>query len=300
MHEPVKTAIVGVGAWGKNVARELAAASDLAACVYKGAPSSQMWLADHLPSTRPLAIDQVLADPTIKGVAIVTPIGLLAEFARAVLEANKHAFVEKPLAKSAGEARGLANIASKRNLILTVGYLFVYHPIYRELKRRLDVGAVRRVTLRWRKFGTFVEPVEQTLLTHHLSLALDLLGEPINGTIRRGAGVKSICDRIDTYLFYKDCEVISLIDRASSRRSHTMQVELKNGSVLIWNGAQLLSRQGKRGIAEIIYEDRMITPLAVEIMSFVQAVSEERSSLPTAGKFASTVLRILEGLAVIK
>src|SRR5262249_40115336 len=161
--------------------------------------------------------------------AIVTPIGLLAEFARAVLEAKKHAFVEKPLAKSADEARDLANIASKRNLVLAVGYLFIYHPIYRELKRRLDVDAVRRISFEWRKFGTFVEPVEQTLLTHHLSLALDLLGEPINGTIRRGAGIESACDRIDTRLVYKSCEVTSIIDRASSHRSHTVQVELKDG-----------------------------------------------------------------------
>jgi len=215
MHEPVKTAIVCIGAWGKNVARELAAASKLAACVHKGAPSSQIWLADHLPSACRSAFDEVLADPTIKGVAIVTPIELLAGFARAVLDAKKHAFVEKPLAKSAGEARDLANIASMRNLILAVGYLFIYHPVYRELKRRLDVDDVRRVTLEWSKFGTFVEPVERNLLTHHLSLALDLLGEPLNGTIRRGAGVESTCDRIGTHLFYKDCEVISLIDRAS-------------------------------------------------------------------------------------
>jgi predicted dehydrogenase len=299
MSETIKTAIVGIGAWGKNVARELNAVSELAAYVSKNPSSGKAWLAEHLPSLRRSTIDQVLRDPTIGAVAIATPIALLSEFTRAVLEAGKHAFVEKPLATSAAEACRLANIAEARNLILATGYVFLYHPAYRELKRRLDVTAVRSVTLRWRKFGTFAEPIEQNLLTHHLSLALDLLGEPTSGTIRRGAGVESACDRIETRLYYGQCDVISSIDRTSKRRSHIVQVELKSGSFLVWNGAQLLSRRTRRGVAEAVYEDQR-TALAAEMMSFIGAVGGARSPLPTAGPFAARVLRIHEMLDLVK
>jgi hypothetical protein len=45
MSETIKTAIVGIGAWGKNVARELSAVSELAAYVSKNPSSGKAWLA---------------------------------------------------------------------------------------------------------------------------------------------------------------------------------------------------------------------------------------------------------------
>ena len=78
-----------------------------------------------------------------------------------------------------------------------------------------------------------------------------------------------------------------------------MQVELKSGSFLVWNGAQPLSRRTRRGVAEIVYEDQR-TALAQEMMSFIRAVGEARSPLPPAGPFAARVLRIHEMLDLVR
>ena len=101
------------------------------------------------------------------------------------------------MAQSSTEASRLADAAAARGLTLAAGYVFVYHPVYREMKRRIGVQAVRRMTLRWEKFGTFTDAIEQSLLCHHLALALDWLGEPKGGAIQRGPGVESACDRIE-------------------------------------------------------------------------------------------------------
>jgi UDP-2-acetamido-3-amino-2,3-dideoxy-glucuronate N-acetyltransferase len=156
MNRGIKTSIIGAGAWGKNVARELGAVSNLVGYVTAGS--------DRLGWLPRLSIDEILSDPTIKAVAVATPIALLAQFARLALGAQKHVFVEKPLARSAAEAQLLAQAAHMRHLILATGYQFVYHPVYTELKRRLDRESVRRVTLEWRKFGTFVDTIEHVLL----------------------------------------------------------------------------------------------------------------------------------------
>ncbi len=291
MNRGIRTSIVGVGAWGKNVARELSAVSDLAGYV-SARPDRLGWLPR-------LSIDEILSDPTIKAVAVVTPIALLSQFARLALNAEKHVFVEKPLARTAAEAQVLAEAAQMRHLILATGYQFVYHPVYTELKRRLDRESVRRVTLEWRKFGTFVDTIEHVLLTHHLAIALDLLGEPLSGTIRRNAAIKTACDKVETTLLYRNCEVRSLIDRHANERSHIIQVELLNGSSFIWDGNHLLLRRATGGVVETLYEAQG-TSLAVELSSFIGAISGNRMLLSTAGNFGARVLSIYEMLAAIK
>jgi predicted dehydrogenase len=286
----IKTAIVGVGAWGKNVARELAAVSQLAGYASAGVK--------RLQSLPRLSIDEILGDPAIKAVAVVTPIALLSQFARRALEADKHVFVEKPVARAAAEARALAETAQARGLALAAGYQFLYHPVYKELQRRLAGESVRRVTLEWRKFGTFADTIEHALLTHHLAIALDLLGDPLRGTIRRGPAIKTACDQVETTLFYQDCQVHSSIDRHSDQRSHVIQVELTNGPSFIWDDYRLILRRADGG-AETVYESQE-TSLAAEITSFVAALSGKPMFLPTAGDFAARVLSTYEALAAVR
>src|SRR5205085_5101196 len=133
----------------------------------------EAWLSENLPAIRRTTVDRIIGDHTIQAIAIVTPISLLSTLAHAALSAGKHTFVEKPLAQSSESADLLADLARRRGLILSAGYVFLYHPVYVELKRRVKLQSIRTIKLEWRKFGTFAEPIEQSLLIHHLSLIVD-------------------------------------------------------------------------------------------------------------------------------
>src|SRR2546421_8599203 len=233
MPHKVRSAIIGLGNWGKNVARELNAASEFVAFASKCPSRSEIWLSEHFPAVRGTTVERLIEDHTIEAVAIVTPISLLSTFAHAALSAGKHTFVEKPLAQSSETADLLADLARRRGLILSAGYVFLYHPVYLELKRRARSQPIRAVKLEWRKFGTFAEPIGQSLLTHHLSLVLDLFGEPTSATISCGPGIYTECDKIETQLRYPTLNVTSLIDRTSVQPVHRMTVEMDGGNSLV-------------------------------------------------------------------
>ena len=293
MPDKIRTGIVGLGNWGKNVARELNAASELVAFASKGHSGHESWLSEHLPAVRRTTLDTLLNDQTIQAIAIATPIPFLSDLAHAALSAGKHTFVEKPLASSAEVAELLAALARRRDLILLAGYVFLYHPVYLELKRRADLQSVRAVRLEWRKFGTFAEPIEQSLLTHHLSLILDMLGEPENGRISCGPGTYSRCDTIETHLSYATLAVTSVIDRTSPHNTHRIALEMDDGSSLVWEENLLFSIDDKGGKPTIVYDDKR-QPLTAEIAGFVEAAGGGGLELPSSGSFAAKVLRLLE------
>ena len=52
-----------------------------------------------------------------------------------VLNSGKHLYVEKPLTLNFEEAKTMTDFANKKNLILQVGHLMIYHPAFRLLKK---------------------------------------------------------------------------------------------------------------------------------------------------------------------
>ena len=82
----------------------------------------------------------VLADDTIDGVVIATPVDTHFTLAKAALEAGKHVLVEKPLATTSADCEALIALADERDLRLMVGHVFVYNPAVRRVKELIDSG----------------------------------------------------------------------------------------------------------------------------------------------------------------
>jgi predicted dehydrogenase len=76
----------------------------------------------------------LLDDPSIDAIAIVTPVSTHFDLAKQALEAGKHVFVEKPLAESAAQASWLVEEARRRRRILMVDHTFVYTSAVRKIR----------------------------------------------------------------------------------------------------------------------------------------------------------------------
>lgn len=280
----LKTAIIGVGRWGKNVAKELAEQSTLVAYASSAAGMDEAWMAEVMPDAKRLSVDEICAREDIQAVSVATPIATHAELVRKLLSAGKHVLCEKSLTEDAKTGYELATLAKERSLLLVTGYVYLYHPAYQELKKDIAGKNISRIEFNWKKYGSFVETIEMNLLTHHFAILLDLLGMPTGISITHREKGESACDVLDTTIAYPTCEVFSHIDRMSKERTHTMTVHA-DGKEFVWEGAQLRDEHG-------IFESRD-TPLALEVGAFLGAVAE--GDLPlTAGDFGARVLEIHE------
>jgi predicted dehydrogenase len=143
----VRVGVVGLGYWGPNIVRVL---HDV-----EGAEVA--WVCD----TRPERLDPIrrrypavavseryedlLGDADLDAVMIATPVSSHFPLAVAALEAEKHVFVEKPLAASSREAIRLIELATANERVLMPGHTFVYSPPVEQIRcliQRDELGEI--------------------------------------------------------------------------------------------------------------------------------------------------------------
>jgi len=299
MTKESRTAIVGIGRWGGNIARELAKISDLRAYVSSGSSENIAWAKEHIPSAERVTLEDICSDTSINAAVVATPIKTHERITHILLTAGKHVLVEKPTAESSTAAARLAHQAAERNLVLATGYVFLYHPVYEELRKRVSRSSIRSISCTWKKYGTFGENIAYNLLTHHLALAYDLLGMPLSGTLKRGRAVKSDCDQIDVTLEYKSATFTSSIDRLSEERKHVIEITTNDNRLFVWDGDTFTITENNKPPHAIYAVSEQ--PLAREIQTFLTAVETENlARLRTHGLFGACVLEIHEKLRAQK
>ncbi len=130
---------------------------------------------------------KLLADPTIDAVHVCTPNDSHAEISIAALEAGKHVMCEKPMAKTAADARLMVEAAKRTGKKLNIGYQNRYRADSLYLKKICEEGDLgeiyyakahairRRAVPTW---GVFLDEEKQgggpliDIGTHALDLAL--------------------------------------------------------------------------------------------------------------------------------
>ena len=86
--------------------------------------------------------EQVLEDPDIDAVELLTPTHMHAEQSIAALEAGKHVSCQKPVAATVEEAERVAEAAAGADTIFRVTENFLYYPPLVKAKELLDSGAI--------------------------------------------------------------------------------------------------------------------------------------------------------------
>ena len=89
--------------------------------------------------------EELFSDPEVDMVYIATPNSYHYAHARAALLAGKHVLCEKAIVPSVKELDELLSIAKEKNLILAEAMTIYHMPIYREIKKFLESGALGKV-----------------------------------------------------------------------------------------------------------------------------------------------------------
>jgi predicted dehydrogenase len=143
----VTIGVVGLGYWGPNLARNFASLPEgELRWICDGDAEQLERAAARFPGVRTTSdLDELLEDPELDAVAIATPVPTHAPLACRALAAGKHAFVEKPLAQSLGDAEEVVATAREHDRTLMVGHLLEYHPGVERLKGLVDSGELGKV-----------------------------------------------------------------------------------------------------------------------------------------------------------
>jgi predicted dehydrogenase len=192
--EPVRVGVAGLGYWGPNLARNLAA---IPGCELRWLCDSSAQALAELGRAFPRArvtgeLQELLEDPELDAIVLATPVPTHAELAIRVAQAGKHCFVEKPLATTAAEAQRAVDAAESAQRILMVGHLLEYHPAVDRLKDLIDsdeLGSLYYLYGNRLNLGKLRadENALWSLGAHDVSVVLRLIGEEPEECLAHGA-----------------------------------------------------------------------------------------------------------------
>jgi len=140
-----KIAVIGCGVWGRNIVRNFNNLNVLDTVCDIDEENLNKVIQEYPQVKTTKDFNDIINNPEITGVAVVTPSHMHYKLVKEMLLAGKHVYVEKPISTVADEAQDLTNLANERGLILMVGHLLLYHPAVNRLKMLIDEGMLGEI-----------------------------------------------------------------------------------------------------------------------------------------------------------
>jgi predicted dehydrogenase len=138
----INVGLIGCGYWGPNLIRNFTKVRECRIEAIADQRPDRLDSVLHLnPAMRAtISAGDLIESKSIDAIVIATPISTHYELAKACLQNGKHVFIEKPLTRSAEQARELIALAEKHNKVLMVDHTFIYSGAVRKLKQLIDSG----------------------------------------------------------------------------------------------------------------------------------------------------------------
>lgn len=143
----VRIGVVGLGAWGWNVARSFAELRDceLVSCCdldpKRTFAAARAWPSANVAS----GLTEMLTRDSLDAVVISSPAVTHYALAKQALLADKDVFIEKPFTLNVADAEELVDLAEQNDRVLMVGHLLEYHPVVRRLRTMIQSGELGEV-----------------------------------------------------------------------------------------------------------------------------------------------------------
>jgi len=184
--EPLRAAVIGLGAMGTNHARVWAETPGVTLAAVADTDAARVEQVSRACGVRGYGdLRSMLAEERLDLVSVAVPTGAHLDVAAQIIERGVPLLVEKPLAATIDEGRRLRDLAADAGVALTVGHIERFNPAVIELKRRLEAGELGRVfQVHARRVGPFPERVRDVgvvldLAPHDIDVMRFLLGAEV-------------------------------------------------------------------------------------------------------------------------
>jgi len=130
---------------------------------------------------------ELLADPAIDAVFVLTNLETHREYTLQALEAGKHVLVEKPVGVTVAEIEQMRDAAAARRLVCMPGHNYIYESSMMRTRGLVQSGDLGRIVSAYVLYNIHhPEEVAQRypgvirqILTHHSYILLYLVGKPV-------------------------------------------------------------------------------------------------------------------------
>jgi len=311
-----KIVLVGVGRFGKNHLRVLKELEKNELCTLYGVVDKRIEILESLRRNYGVEVASNLTEflkTDIDAVDIVTPADTHFEVCQECLAAEKHVFVEKPLATSYLEARKLVQIAANKDRILMVGHIFRYNPAVKKIKELIDLGELGKIYYIFGHYMGFKVPrVDVGALlnfaVHHIDIydyLLEEIPEEVTCNVAHFLGRESFEDLAVLFLRYGN-GAVGIVEGSwlppgnyrdltivGSKKSVTS--DLSKQTVVLHN----IYMEKNKGTPKAVdagstsLDVKFEEPLKLELRDFVECVKTGRKPI-AHGEIASRVVMIAE------
>ena len=228
---------------GTNFTQRIFKNCNITNCVSKGNNQNKKWIKTKYPNIEfSKNYNSILENTNIEGVIIATPIKTHFKLAYKALLAGKHVFVEKAISEKSKEGEKLLELAKKNNLEIFVGYEFLYHSIFQKLKNIHKNEKIIELKCEWYKFGLFNENIFYDLVSHFLSISIDLFGLPNKIKILEKISIATKCDITRLELKYNNKKVTIYVNRVANSKRRIINIITKK-NLYIWENEDLFKFQ---------------------------------------------------------
>ena len=319
----IQMGVIGYGYWGPNIVRNfnsLDGSRVICVCdMNEGLLKKAKKAYPHLKVTT--QADEIINDPEVDAVAIVTPVFTHFELAQKALKMGKHILVEKPFTYTTAQAEELVELAEKKNLKIVVDHTFLYTGAVRKIKQLIVDGTLgdlcyfdsMRINL-----GLFQHDVNVVwdLAPHDLAIMDYLIGERPTAVVATGeAHYNRALEDISYITIYFPNNIIAHINvnwLSPVKVRTTLIGGLKK--MLVWNdldpdekikvydkGVDIKSKNGVYDLLVSYRSGDMWAPRldqreALKLMaeSFVNYVTNGKTAISNDGLAGLRVVRMLE------
>ena len=142
----ISIGLVGVANHGNTILNAITAAPNLTlvSCFDTNAAAAEQ-VSKKFGARAASSYDDLIRDPKLEAVALVTPNQLHADQACKAAAAGKHVFVEKPITNSIADAQAVIRTFKDAGLVLMVGHNTRRRLVFRRAKEILSKGMIGKV-----------------------------------------------------------------------------------------------------------------------------------------------------------
>ncbi len=139
--EPVRVGALGMGWWSDVLADAIGRTPklEIVAC-YTRSEDKRTAFAGKYGCRATSSYEELLADDSIQGIINTTPNGVHLETVRQAAEAGKHVFLDKPIANTVADGKGITQACADGGVILSVGYQRRRENQFLWVKQEIEAG----------------------------------------------------------------------------------------------------------------------------------------------------------------